>query len=254
MSNYKKISFILGTIIMSVIAGYLAFAWTEPTAAPPGANVSAPINVGTTTQHKAGEIGATRFVDTTNPSWFVSPAAPLSAALFGNVSIGTTTPGRKLAIVDPGVGFDRPALNNLAFFTGNVERMRIDAGGNVGIGTTTPLHRLHVLGKVRGDGLCIGADCRMDWPAMGVFRTRWESCSATTSPTGYVSCTVGCPPGWFRTGCSVHASGDLGWYGKVRGVLAVPHHGERCACNYMMPAGHPFLVRVVCYAYCARLE
>ncbi len=56
----------------------------------------------------------------------------------GNVGIGVTNPTRKLAIVDPGVGFDRPAVNSLGIFTSNIERIRVLANGNVGIGTSAP--------------------------------------------------------------------------------------------------------------------
>ena len=46
------ISFILGTISIGV-----AYAWNEPTAAPPGNNVAAPINVGSTDQVKNAGLG-----------------------------------------------------------------------------------------------------------------------------------------------------------------------------------------------------
>jgi hypothetical protein len=46
------VSFILGTISIGV-----AYAWSGPTAAPPGNNVAAPINVGSTDQVKSGGLG-----------------------------------------------------------------------------------------------------------------------------------------------------------------------------------------------------
>ena len=45
-------SFILGTISIGI-----AYAWSEPTAAPPNGNVAAPINVGSTDQVKNGGLG-----------------------------------------------------------------------------------------------------------------------------------------------------------------------------------------------------
>jgi hypothetical protein len=63
----------------------------------------------------------------------------------GNVGIGTNAPARRLAIVDAGVGLDRPAANVLALYTNNTERMRITATGNVGIGTTAPARRLAIV-------------------------------------------------------------------------------------------------------------
>ena len=44
--------FILGTVSIGI-----AYAWSEPTAAPPGNNVAAPINVGSTDQVKNGGLG-----------------------------------------------------------------------------------------------------------------------------------------------------------------------------------------------------
>ncbi len=93
------------------------------------------------------------FIDSANSNFFLDPAnAAISLTTAGNVGIGTSGPTRSLSIIDPGVGFDRPALNNLAMFTGNTERVRIDATGNFGIGTATPGARLHVLGETRIEG------------------------------------------------------------------------------------------------------
>jgi hypothetical protein len=44
-------------IVGTVFASFVAFAWTGPTAAPPGNNVAAPINVGTVDQVKNAGIG-----------------------------------------------------------------------------------------------------------------------------------------------------------------------------------------------------
>ncbi|MCX6761188.1 MAG: hypothetical protein NTZ84_03765 [Candidatus Nealsonbacteria bacterium] len=42
---------------MIFVVGYLAMAWTEPSAPAPGNNVPAPINIGTSTQIKDGALG-----------------------------------------------------------------------------------------------------------------------------------------------------------------------------------------------------
>jgi hypothetical protein len=143
--NPKLISLTFGVLVLLFAVGYYVImaAWTEPGAPPPGANVPAPINVGTTTQSKAGIIGATRFVDTTNPSWFVSPAAPISAVLYSNVGIGTMVPGARLQV--QGVGTTTAATLNITDSTG-ASRFFVRDDGNVGIGTTTPAEKLHVDG------------------------------------------------------------------------------------------------------------
>jgi hypothetical protein len=89
----------------------------------------------------------------------------------GNVGIGTTTPGFKVAINDPGtgLGFTNAASGNfnlgllggtgsneayvyqrangpLLFGTNNTERLRIDSSGSVGIGTSSPSATLELSG------------------------------------------------------------------------------------------------------------
>ena len=46
---------VLSAIIL--VVGIAYSVWIEPTAAPPGNNVEAPINVGTSTQYKSGALG-----------------------------------------------------------------------------------------------------------------------------------------------------------------------------------------------------
>lgn len=47
------VAFVIGTIFSS----FVALAWTDPTAAPPGNNVPAPVNVGSDEQLKSGVLG-----------------------------------------------------------------------------------------------------------------------------------------------------------------------------------------------------
>ncbi|MBI4837450.1 MAG: hypothetical protein HY813_03560 [Candidatus Portnoybacteria bacterium] len=64
-----------------LVAGIAYAVWTEPTAIPPGDNVDAPINIGTTSQYKSGALG------------IGGALRGYSNAIFdGNVGIGTTTP------------------------------------------------------------------------------------------------------------------------------------------------------------------
>jgi len=53
----KTISLILGVFTMSLLVGFIVFGWVEPTALPPGVNVSAPVNVGSADQWKDGSLG-----------------------------------------------------------------------------------------------------------------------------------------------------------------------------------------------------
>ncbi len=132
-------------VMAATSTGSVTISWTAPTGA-----VSFRIYGRVSPQNQFWTNAASPFTDTgtvgtagTVPTATTAYVSRLAAAgnswlLGGNVGIGTTAPTRRLAIVDPGVGFDRPALNNLAMFTGDVERVRIDAAGNVGIGTTAP--------------------------------------------------------------------------------------------------------------------
>jgi hypothetical protein len=43
----------------------------------------------------------------------------------------------------------------------------IRAAGGVGVGTNNPGQALDVVGNIKGDGLCIGTDCRTAWPSSG---------------------------------------------------------------------------------------
>ena len=66
--------------------------------------------------------------------------------IYGNVGIGTNDPKIQLAIGDNDTGLQQQGDGELAVFTNNIERIRIDSYGRVGIGTTEPRAPLHVIG------------------------------------------------------------------------------------------------------------
>lgn len=51
--------------------------------------------------------------------------------------------------------------------TNNTTRLAVTNTGDIGIGTDTPSEKLDVIGKIKGTELCIGNDCRSDWPTAG---------------------------------------------------------------------------------------
>lgn len=85
---FKKTSKYFPQILAALfLAGFAAYAWTDPSSAPPDGNVAAPINVGTVSQYKSGALGIGGVL------------RGYSDAIFdGWVGIGTTTPGAKLDI------------------------------------------------------------------------------------------------------------------------------------------------------------
>ncbi len=68
---------------------FQAFAFSEPSQAPPGGNVAAPVNVGNVLQEKAGAFVAT-VLSSRGSAWFATDS--------GNVGIGTINPTEKLDV------------------------------------------------------------------------------------------------------------------------------------------------------------
>ncbi|WP_260441919.1 hypothetical protein [Microcystis aeruginosa] len=87
----------------------------------------------------------------------VKVSSPLSVT--GNVGIGVMTPSIgtlptiHLAIGDHDTGLKQQGDGELAIYTDNVERVRVNKQGNVGIGTTAPKAKLDVNGDVNAVNL-----------------------------------------------------------------------------------------------------
>jgi len=92
----NKNAFIIALIATLVTVYAVSATGFPPPANPPSNNVSAPINVGTGTQSKAGALGVAGV--------FQSNSATYLATASGNVGIGTTAPGAKLEVFGSGPG------------------------------------------------------------------------------------------------------------------------------------------------------
>src|SRR3989344_5763221 len=95
MIYLKKLlnSTVLGAALGVLLVGYAVFAFDPPTQAPPGGNVPAPINTGTSNQTKAGGLLSVFNL------WVNSGLGVTGGATFGgSVGIGTVNPGSALDI------------------------------------------------------------------------------------------------------------------------------------------------------------
>ena len=85
---WKRTKITAGITILGIASATFAFAWNEPTAAPPGNNAPAPINVGTTDQVKNGRLGVN------------------ALAVFGNSLFGGSTGSNAYLNFGPTTGDD----------------------------------------------------------------------------------------------------------------------------------------------------
>ncbi len=133
----STLGIILSVLVLSTIIGlgiHLVFAWTGPTADPPGGNVATPINVSSTAQIKAGEFS----IEKSDPGdWALKVKQLGGSTAFMGASGGAAK-------------FGSYSNSEITFITNATNgRMVIYPDG-----------RVDVL-----DQLCIRGVCRTDWPS-----------------------------------------------------------------------------------------
>ena len=136
----KTIALVVGVLAMVFSISFIVWAWTEPGVIPPGGNVSAPINVGSTPQTKFGNL------------------------TLQNLYLNATGNEGDVYNADEIIGYGdlilRGKSGNAApiYLEGTSVIINNDPGtGNVGIGTTNPGARLDIRSSAENVMTLIGS-------------------------------------------------------------------------------------------------
>lgn len=210
-------SSVILTFVLFFSSTSLVWGWTEPTLAPPGGNVSAPVNIGATTQSKSGAFSVLgNFgVGTASPlskvqvdlasgvTGAIAAYSDLAAAsrftlsdasgLNDKIGLGAAFASGG-ASIPAGFVFGREGSswgtflaihthpNNSTLIDAYPERVRINSDGNVGIGTASPTAKLHVSG-LNGQILATGSGYQLNppGPILGQY----------SAAIGYIQAPVG---------------------------------------------------------------
>ena len=128
MNKAKILSILPQIVAMLFLAGFVVFAWTEPSQPPPSGNVDPPVNTGSISQYKAGALGVGGILQ-----------AFSDLIVNENVGIGTTNPqgildvgGGKLVVTTEGATNFTAGPNNPTLVV-NEGGARLDKSGKRGV-------------------------------------------------------------------------------------------------------------------------
>ena len=222
----KTLALCVGVLVFSVSASYLIFAWTAPGSTPPGGNVAAPINTGSTAQTKAGSlhsnnrISASSNIYSTGGSIYTSNGSIYTnngSIYTNNGGLGSTansSTGGYLSLTNSSkttlgtaqrwtiynmTGSYGDSLQFWAYDTAGcggglcTSRMTITDSGNVGIGTASPAAKLDVAGQIKISGGSPGAGKVLTSDSNGL--ATWK-----TPATGFTFSASSCPTGQWVIG------------------------------------------------------
>lgn len=148
MTNFSKIIVqIVAVFLLAVIV--VNADWSAPTASPPNANTPAPVNVGSTTQEKAGILGVGAF-------------SSFGDAFFGgNMKLSPGTSGNTFEF---GYGVSGKEMN-----AGRIgyERWTTGALDVVGAGTQAGSRKVKIWDVLDAGSLCLNGDCKTAWSQVG---------------------------------------------------------------------------------------
>jgi hypothetical protein len=207
----KIVVLTFGVLVICFTTAFYVVAWQEPSQAPPGGNVAAPLNVGSVGQVKQGWLANLK-------SFFVG-SEPTEAEQ-STTGILRTTGG---------------AILN----TGGAPNGLIVQSGNVGIGTVSPGQKLEVEGIVKSSGFQVTTGAGVgkifisdasgigSWQTApdnfaGVSLVNYGSYNSATYCYGQAECgfsVSACPAGWTQAGLGHGDPGyTLGYGGWAQGT------------------------------------
>jgi hypothetical protein len=158
-------TWLIGLLIFIFISLFFSgiiplFAWTEPTEAPPGGNVSAPINVSDIYQTKYGALHIVG--DSSDYKGFGLGKSTLSLSSGQNLIYGR-------------IDSNSSPNSNFLLFKNCVDQcctcqattvFQVTSQGGVLVGEPTPAP-VPAFGDLNAQRLCIQGDCRSEWPSGG---------------------------------------------------------------------------------------